>query len=167
MQYLRPWRVEDAADLAAIISNPKVLANLRDGIPYPYTVSDGEEFLRATLDAEKDSQYAWAVCMNGRIVGSLALFRQDNIHCKTAELGYFLEESAWGRGIITAAVKEACAYIFAKTDILRIFAEPFSYNIGSCRVLEKAGFSFEGTLRRNAVKDGRVLDMQLYALIRD
>ena len=167
MGYLRPWRLEDAADLATAINNPKILANLRDGIPYPYTVSDGEDFLRAMLDAPKDSQYTWAICLDGRAVGSLGIFRKDNIHCQTAELGYFLGEVHWGKGIMTAAVKEACGYIFAETDILRIFAEPFSHNAGSCRVLEKAGFSLEGTLRKNAVKDGRVLDMQLYSLIRD
>ena len=51
--------------------------------------------------------------------------------------------------------------------MIRIYAEPFAYNIGSQRVLEKAGFQYEGTLRRNAVKNGKVLDMKMYALIRE
>ena len=167
MQYLRPWSLADAADLAAIISNPNILRNLRDGIPYPYTPDQGEAFLRGTLDAPQDSQYAWAICAEGRVVGSLALFRKENVHRRTAELGYFLAVDCWGKGIVTAAVQEACRYIFAETDIVRIFAEPFSYNTGSCRVLEKAGFTLEGVLRKNAMKDGKILDMPLYSLIRE
>ena len=64
------------------------------------------------------------------------------------------------------AVKMVCKYIFEKTDIIRIFAEPFAYNTASCRVLEKSGFEYEGTLRKNAVKNGVVLDMKMYALVK-
>ncbi len=67
---------------------------------------------------------------------------------------------------MTNAVQQICEYVFSRSDILRIFAEPFSYNIASCRVLEKAGFQFEGLLRRNAVKNGKIVDMKMYALVR-
>jgi RimJ/RimL family protein N-acetyltransferase len=81
-------------------------------------------------------------------------------------MGYYIAEPWWGKGIGTTAVKEVCSYIFNNTDIIRIFAEPFAYNIASCRILEKAGFTFEGTLRKNAVKNGKVIDMKMYALVK-
>ncbi|OUP18046.1 hypothetical protein B5F29_11840 [Lachnoclostridium sp. An196] len=93
-------------------------------------------------------------------------FKQPKIHFRTAEIGYYIGENFWGHGIATHAVKQACGDIFARTDILRIFAEPFSYNAASCRVLEKAGFQFEGLLRNNAVKNGKILDMKMYARLR-
>ena len=99
-------------------------------------------------------------------VGSLGMFRQGNIHRRTAELGYYLGPDHWGQGIGTWAVREAVQWVFARTDLLRIFAEPFAENHASCRVLEKAGFQLEGVLRQNAVKDGRVLDMKMYARCR-
>ena len=91
----------------------------------------------------------------------------QNNHRRTAELGYYIGEEYWGKGLMTEAVKQTCAYVFEHSDILRIFAEPFSYNLASCRVLEKAGFQYEGTLRSNAVKNGKVLDMRMYALVRE
>jgi RimJ/RimL family protein N-acetyltransferase len=93
------------------------------------------------------------------------VFRQQNIHRLTAEMGYYIGEGHWGRGVMAEAVRLMCAYIFANTDIVRIFAEPFAQNRASCRVLEKAGFSHEGTMRRNAIKNGEIIDMEMYAII--
>lgn len=94
------------------------------------------------------------------------LFRQQNIHRQTAELGYYLAEDYWGRDIMTEAIRQLCDILFETTDPLRIYAEPFAYNTGSRRALEKAGFSFEGILKNNAVKDGKVLDMAVYSMTR-
>lgn len=77
-----------------------------------------------------------------------------------------LRKNIGGRGIMTEAVKQICEYVFCKSDILRIYAEPFAYNAASCRVLEKAGFQYEGTLRSNAVKNGKVIDMKMYSLLK-
>lgn len=82
-------------------------------------------------------------------------------------MGYYIGEAYWGCGLGTSAVTQVCTYIFENTDIIRIFAEPFAYNTVSCRVLEKAGFQFEGLLRSNAVKNGNVIDMKRYSLIKD
>ena len=163
---LRNWKTEDAPDLTAAVSNKKVLDSLRDGIPYPYTERDAEEFIRAALASEKDIQYAFAITYDGKVVGSIGVFRRDNVHRLTAELGYYIAEPFWGKGIMTEAVKQICAYIFENTDIIRVFAEPYAFNEASCRVLEKAGFQFEGVLRQNAVKNGQSVDMKMYAIIR-
>lgn len=163
---LRAWRTEDAEDLAAALSNKKILNNLRDGLPYPYTAQDAAAYIAAMQSADPNTTFAYAITVGDRAIGSIGVFRQGNIHARTAELGYYLAEEYWGRGIMTEAVRAICKRIFAETDILRIFAEPFSYNTGSRRVLEKAGFRYEGLLRCNAVKNGRVEDMALYALTR-
>ena len=163
---LRKWRLSDAADLATVLNNEKILNNLRDGLPFPYTEQDARDYIITMLSSDENSTFAYAITIDGRAVGSIGAFRQGNIHRQTAELGYYLAEEYWGRGIMTAAIRQLCAMIFDTTDILRIYAEPFTYNTGSRRVLEKAGFCYEGTMKNNAVKNGKVLDMALYSLTR-
>ena len=163
---IRKWELSDAKDLAAALSNKKVQDNLRDGLPYPYTEQDGKEFISAMLSADENETFAFAIMVDDKVVGSIGIFRQGNIHSQTAELGYYIAEEYWGKGIMTEAVKQICEYVFAKSDIIRIYAEPFAYNIASCRVLEKVGFQYEGTLRSNAVKNGRVIDMEMYSLLK-
>lgn len=164
---IRSWRSEDAADLAEALNNRRILDNLRDGPPYPYTEKDAGDYIASMLDADKNAVYAFAIEAEGRAIGSIAAFRGDNIHSRTAQLGYYIAEPFWGRGLTTRAVRQLCAYVFKSTDIIRIFAEPFAYNTASCRVLEKSGFVYEGTLRSNAVKNGRVIDMKMYSNVRE
>ncbi len=163
---IRNWRAEDASDLAAALNNKKIHDNLRDGLPYPYTEKDAENFITAMLQADKKTTYAFAITVNDKVVGSIGVFRKENIHARTAEIGYYVAEPYWGQGLGTEAIRQTCKYIFEHTDIVRIFAEPFAYNVASCRILEKNGFVFEGVLKSNAVKNGQVVDMKMYALIR-
>jgi len=164
---IREWKTADAHDLAYALNNKKILDNLRDGLPFPYTESDAELYISSMLSAEKDSLYAWAISIDNKAIGSIGVFRKNNIHRLTAETGYYIAEPFWGKGIGTTALRYACRHIFEHTDIIRIFAEPFSYNIASCRILEKAGFTFEGTLKKNAIKNGSILDMNLYAIVKN
>ena len=157
---IRPWLLDDAAALAAILNNKTIQNNLRDE-------QDARDYLLSTLQSDPNSTFAFAITVDGAVAGSIGLFRQENIHCRTAELGYYVAEPLWGQGVGSAAVTQACRYVFATTDILRIFAEPFAYNLASCRLLEKAGFQLEGVLRQNAVKHGQVLDMKLYSLLKE
>lgn len=163
---IRRWRLEDASDLAEALNNKKILDNLRDGLPYPYSENDARDFITAMLQADSNDTFAFAITVDDKAIGSIGVFRKDNIHSKTAELGYYVSEQYWGNGIGTSAVKQICEYVFSNSDIIRIFAEPFADNAASCRILEKSGFEYEGTLRKNAVKNGMVLDMKLYSLIR-
>lgn len=163
---LRKWRLSDAEELAAALNNEKILNNLRDGLPFPYTEQDARDYIASMLSSDEDSTFAYAITQNDRVIGSIGAFRQGNIHRQTAELGYYLAEEYWGRGIMTEAIRQLCEIVFDTTDILRIYAEPFAYNTGSRRALEKAGFAFEGTMKNNAVKNGKVLDMALYSLTR-
>ena len=164
---IRFWRMEDAQCLATALNNKKIHDNLRDGLPFPYTVNDAREYISAMLDADKNQTYAFAITVKDQAIGSIGVFRQGNIHALTGELGYYIAEPYWGQGFGTRAVKQVCRYIFDNTDIIRIFAEPFARNIASCRVLEKSGFVCEGILRKNAIKNGNVIDMKMYALIKE
>ena len=163
---LRRWRLSDAKDLAATLNNEKILNNLRDGLPFPYTEQDACDYISAMLSSDENNTFAYAITIDDRAVGSIGAFRKENIHRQTAELGYYLAEEYWGQGLMTRAIRQLCGIIFDTTDILRIYAEPFAYNIGSRRALEKSGFTFEGTMKNNAVKNGKVLDMMLYSLTR-
>ena len=164
---IRKWKLTDAKDIAIALSNKKIQDNLRDGLPYPYSEQDGIDFISSMLSANEDETFAFAITLDDKVIGSVGVFRQQNIHRQTAEMGYYIAEEYWGKGIMTDAVKQICEYEFKNSDILRIYAEPFAYNTGSCRVLEKAGFQYEGTLRNNAVKNRKVIDMKMNSLLRE
>ena len=92
---IRKWELSDAKFLASIISNKKVQDNLRDGLPYPYKEEDGAEYISAMLSSDENETFAFAITLDGKVVGSISSFRQNNIHAKTAELGYCLAEDCW------------------------------------------------------------------------
>ena len=102
---IREWKMDDAEELAAIVNNKKVLDNLRDGLPYPYKKSDAVEFISAMLGEDKNDVIAFAIVFDGALVGSIGVFRQQNIHARTAEMGYYIGEEYWGRGIRTLSQK--------------------------------------------------------------
>lgn len=164
---IRPWQRCDARALFAALSDPAILNNLRDGLPYPYTEADALEYIQAMRDADPNTTFAYAIEVDGTVVGSISANRQENIHSRTAEVGYYLARSHWGAGVMTDAVRQLCQTLFAETDLLRLYAGPFAYNTGSRRVLEKVGFLLEGILKNAAFKNGKALDVALYALTRD
>jgi len=164
---LKPWHKEDASSLARTLSNQKILNNLRDGLPYPYTKDDALHYIDAILQADTNNVFAFAITVNDKIIGNISITRGNNIHFRTGELVYYIDEHYWGQGIMSNAIGQICNYVFLHSDIIRIYAEPFSYNIASCKALEKNGFICEGVLRKNAIKNGKVIDMKMYSLIKD
>lgn len=163
---IRKWEMEDATTLAVALNNKRIHDNLRDGLPFPYTIKDAEDFITSMLSADESKTFAFAIAVDNKAIGSISVFRKDNIHSQTAEMGYYVAEPYWGKGLGTSAIKQICDFIFSHTDIIRIFAEPFAHNAASCRILEKAGFSLEGTLRKNAVKNNTIIDMKMYSIIK-
>lgn len=119
---IKKWEMSDAKDLAIALSNKKIQDNLRDGLPYPYTEQDGVDYISAILSADENETFAFAITVDSKVVGSISVFCQRNIHRHTAELGYYIAEEYWGRGIMTDAVKQICEYVFSKSDIIRIYA---------------------------------------------
>ena len=163
---LRPWRREDAADVAKYADNEKIARNLRDVFPYPYILTDAQAFVNSCVEGDEDRQLCRAIEVDGHAVGSIGLFLGSDVYCMTAELGYWLAEEYWGRGIMTEAVKQMCEEGTEHwDDLVRIYAEPFAHNTSSRRVLEKAGFTLEGVMRCGVCKRGRIFEYCMYALL--
>lgn len=159
---LRPWRSGDLHDLVRAANDRDVWLNLRDSFPHPYTEADGLVW----LSMGPTNPFNFAIDVDGRAAGSIGFTPGDDVHRVSAEIGYWLGRSYWGRGIASAAVKAASDWAFAHHDWRRIFAGVFAPNVASMRVLEKAGYQREGVLRHAVVKDGQVLDQIQYALTR-
>lgn len=164
---LRKWKLEDIPDVAFYANNEKIAANLRNVFPYPYTEQDAEAYVVSCVESSEERQLCRAIEVEGKAVGSVGVFCGTDVYEKSAELGYWLAEEFWGKGIMTQVVKQICRKAFEKFDIVRIYAEPFANNAGSKRVLEKAGFQLEGIMKNGVCKKGSVQDYCMYALLRD
>lgn len=163
---LRRWDVHDAPIVANLMNNKKIQDNLRDGIPFPYTLTDAADFIATALRADQTKALYRAIDVGGMAVGSIGVFVKDNIYCKTAEIGYWLGEPYWGNGIISSAIRQISDYAFDHLDVVRLYAEPFAENYASRKALENAGFRLEGTLEKNVCKNGYVMDSCMYAKIK-
>lgn len=162
---LRPFQATDAPSIAGHADNRKVWLNLRDLFPHPYTVADAERYVASVAGQEPVTRFA--IDVGGEAVGSVSLKPGTDVERRSAEIGYWLGEAYWGRGIASAAVAAVTAYAHRELDLLRVFAVPFVRNPASVRVLERAGYQREGIMRRSAVKDGEILDQYLYAAVRE
>jgi RimJ/RimL family protein N-acetyltransferase len=160
---LREWQIEDAKSIAIYANNHKIWQNLRDGFPHPYNVKDAEAFITKVNEATPKTVFA--IATESEAIGSIGLMVGNDVHRFTAELGYFLAEPFWGKGIMTRAVCILSTWAFNNLKLHRISAEPYATNIASHRVLEKAGFSFEGRLRSSVLKDTKILDQMVYSII--
>jgi RimJ/RimL family protein N-acetyltransferase len=146
-------------------NNRKIWANLRDAFPHPYTLEDAQNFLRRVMSEKPNT--AFAIATPSEAIGCIGLQMGRDVHHKTAELGYWLGEPFWSRGIMTEAVAALTPCAFGMFGLQRIYAEPFANNRASARVLEKAGFVCEGRLRGSIFKDNQRLDSLLYARVRE
>jgi len=158
---IRPWRLDDADSLTKHANNRKIWIALRDHFPHPYTIEDAHTFLKSVISSEPVTLFC--VEANGAAVGGIGIIIGADVHRQTAELGYWLSQEFWGRGIMTEAVAAFTDFCFQEFQLRRIYAEPFANNPASARVLEKTGFSLEGRLKNNVLKDGMLLDSLLYA----
>ena len=161
---VRSYRPGDAASLAKHGNNRRIWENLRDRFPHPYAEAHAAQYIER-LSASSDD-VSFAIEVGGEAVGGISLHPGTDIERIGAELGYWLGEAFWNRGIATSAIRLVTDYAFNKKRLERVFAVPFTTNVASCRALEKAGYEREGTMRRSAIKDGRILDQHLYARVR-
>lgn len=164
------WRVrslvpDDAEAIVRYANNRRISINLRDSFPYPYEIHHAKKWLSAV--AKQEPETAWAIASANELVGGIGIHRQPDIYKRSAEIGYWLGEPFWGKGIATAAVKAIVAHAFTNCDFIRLYAGVFEWNMASARVLEKAGFALESRMRRSVVKDGKVIDQLMYVLLKE
>ncbi len=162
---LRAWKPSDASSLARYANNAKVAQHLRDRFPHPYTIADARQFIQSVAGARPTMLFAMVV--DGDAAGGIGFFPGADVERFSAELGYWLAEPYWGRGITVEAVRLISKYAFEECNLLRLFALPFADNARSIRVLEKAGYTREATLRASSVKYGRIRDQALFALVNE
>ncbi len=159
---VRSWRATDVERLPNHANNRNLWLNLRDRFPHPYTPDDAVRWIEHVVQTQPETDFA--IDVGGEPVGGIGVVLHEDVERCNAEIGYWLGERYWGRGIASAALQAFTAYAFDAFGLTRIYALPFAHNRASARVLEKAGYRFEGTLRRSAIKDGVVLDQLLYAM---
>ena len=160
---VRSWRLGDADALARHGNNQKIWINLRDAFPHPYTIDDAREFIKSLRHRTPETTFAIAV--NGEAAGSVGFVLRQDVERVTAEIGYWLAEPFWGRGIATEALVAMTGHAISTHALTRVYALPFAWNAASCRVLEKAGYVLEARLRRSAIKNGVVTDQLQYAFV--
>jgi [ribosomal protein S5]-alanine N-acetyltransferase len=159
---VRLWTTADLDDLVSNANNRQVSLHLRDRFPYPYEVFNGKRFLGWIGDQATPT--VWAIEVEGHAVGGIGIQLHDENERVSAEIGYWLGEPWWGRGIATEVLIAVTAEVFRQFEQLtRIYAMPFADHQASVRVLEKAGYVREGHLRQSAIKDGKIRDQFLYA----
>ena len=152
---IRSYRAGDKPALLTYADNRNVSRNLRDRFPYPYTPQVADWWLKHVA-AEKP-ETSFVIATPEELIGGIGVELGEDIHHRTAEIGFWLGEPYWGRGIVTAAVKAFTPWAFQRFDLLRIWAGVFETNPASARVLEKAGYTFEGRHRAAVVKMSKAL----------
>jgi RimJ/RimL family protein N-acetyltransferase len=146
-------------------NNRRVWRNLRDRFPHPYTAADGERWIRTATEAVPQTHFAIAI--GDEAIGGIGMDLKTDVSRRSAEIGLWLGEAYWGRGIGTEAVRAMTDFAFSTFDVCRVYAEVFEWNPASIRMLEKAGYAFEGRLRKSVTKDNQTIDSILYAIVRE
>lgn len=159
---LRHWQPSDAEGLVKYANNANIARYMRDAFPHPYTKADGDNFIQFAM--QKLPASIFAITVDDLAIGGIGLHPQNDIYRLNAELGYWLGEPFWGQGIITNAISQIVTYGFENLQIERIYAIPFGSNIGSQKVLEKAGFLLEAKLSKTIVKNNVLEDELIYAI---
>lgn len=160
---LRPFRLTDVKSLTKHANNKKISDNLRDRFPHPYTEEGAEWFINFVL-SDNDPVKHFVIVINGEAAGAIGLVPGEDIYRLNAEIGYWLGEEHWGKGIITAVIKATVKYALENLGIKRIYATPFVTTTGSIKALEKAGFIKEATIRNGVIKNNKVLDYYIYSI---
>jgi RimJ/RimL family protein N-acetyltransferase len=161
---IRKWNINDIEVLVQIANNINVWNNLRNYFPHPYTIEDAKSWLEL-VDVE-GATLNFAIEFEGVLVGGIGLIPNSDIYVMSAEIGYWIGESYWGKGIATEAIRQITEYIFYNFDIIRIYAEVFENNKPSMRALEKNGFYLEGVRRKSIFKNGNLMDDYIWVRLR-
>ena len=163
---VREWQTSDVSSLTRHANDRRIWLNLRDRFPHPYSLADAETFI--AMATQMSPMTFFAIAVEREAVGGIGYTLHEDVERISAEIGYWLGTAFWGRGIMTSALTALTRYAFDQhTYLRRIYAVPYARSSASMRVLEKAGYRLEGRMRQSAIKDGRVTDQLLYAILRD
>jgi len=162
---IRSFELTDKAAIVKYANNYQVSKFLRDRFPFPYTETDAEEWLMFACN--QDPEYNFAIANDEELIGGIGIHPQDDVYKFSCEIGYWIAEPFWGKGIVSAALKEMTKYTFRNFKFNRIFAAVFEGNNASEKVLQKAGYKPEATLRKAVFKEGRFLDQYIYSILRE
>ena len=162
---IRSMRPDDAPALAKYANNRKIWLNLSDRLAHPYGQSDADDWIRLVMGQQPEVFFA--IANDSEAIGNIGVHLKDDVYRRSAEVGYWLGEPFWGQGIATRVLKVFTEFAMAEYDLVRLYAYVFDWNPASGRVLEKAGYQYEGRLRKSVTKDGHTLDELLYSFVRD
>jgi RimJ/RimL family protein N-acetyltransferase len=157
---LRVLEPSDKYQLAILANNKKIWDNVRDYFPHPYTEKDAQEFIQ--MRSKNAAEKVFAIDFNGELCGMVGLILQKDVYRKSAEIGYWIGEPYWGKGLATKAVGLILDYGFKELKLIRMYAGVFEYNIASMKVLEKSGFQKEGISKRAVYKNAKFWDEHRY-----
>jgi RimJ/RimL family protein N-acetyltransferase len=160
---IRQWTNGDLPNLVLYANNINIWNNLRNYFPHPYTEEHGKAWLEKAIEPPIVNL---AIDVDGEAVGGIGLILNSDVYIKTAEMGYWLGEPFWGRGIATEAIRLMVEYAFYYFDIIRLYAEVFETNKSSMRVLEKNGFYLEGVRRKAVLKNEVLMDDYIWVKLR-
>lgn len=161
---LRPWRRDDLDALLVHANDAAVSRGLRDRFPYPYTRADGEAFLAGRV--LPPGTLALAIEIDGQACGGIGAQQGTAERRHSAELGYWLGQAYWGRGLMTRAVGVFVPWLMDHLQLYRLQATVAAFNNGSARVLRKNGFQEEGVERCAIYKRGELHDLLRFARVR-
>ena len=164
---LRSFKNGDQESLVENANNIKIFNNVKDSFPYPYTPEDATWWIEFCQQSDKPTT-TFAIDTEGQVVGAIGIIIGSDVQRVTAEIGYWLGEKYWGKGIAVEALEKMTVYVFQNfPEIVRLWAAVFNYNKASMRVLEKAGYELEGIRKKAAIKNGVVIDEYVYVRFRD
>lgn len=161
---VRRWHLDDADSLARHGNNREIWLNLRDRFPHPYTRAAADRFLEVQSTADPATNFAIEV--EGRAVGGIGFDLGTDIERVGAEVGYWIGQEFWGRGIMSRVLAVTTPWALDQFGLERVVGLQLDWNPGSGRVLEKAGYQLEARMRRAAIKDGKVVDILSYVYLR-
>lgn len=160
---LRKVKLSDADDLRKCVNNKKVIPYLDHSRKYPISLAYARKSIQKSIKDKVNCKRA--IIVDGKFVGTIGLYNPDKTK-NIFEIGYFIAEPYWGRGIATYSVKKMTELGFKKLKLKRIWAITSAYNPASSRVLEKAGYKLEGTMKKSIYKKGKCFNQSIYAIIK-
>ncbi|NDW18502.1 N-acetyltransferase [Dysgonomonas sp. 216] len=161
---IRPWQMSDIESLARNANNINIWNNVRDYFPHPYDEEDAKSFIK--MASGKNPIQDFSIEVNGKAVGGIGYIPGFDVERINAEIGYWLGEEYWNKGIMGNAIKDMVDYIFENTDIIRLFASVFDFNLASMQVLQKNGFRKLTIFKNAAIKNNKVIDLYYYELLK-